>query len=306
MTKIILRRLIATVPVVFGVSTLTFLLIHFVPGDPIDVMLGETAAAADKAAMRAELGLDRPLLDQYVSFMTNLARLELGTSFFSRQPVRDEIFARVPATIELTIAAILVAVLVGIPLGVAAAIKRGQWPDRAALVFGLLGISVPNFWLAPMLILVFSIQLGWLPVSERGGIESLVLPSVSLGLALSSILMRMTRASMLEVINEDYIRTARAKGLSWFSLYFKHGLRNALMPVITILGLQFGSLLTGAVITETIFDWPGVGTLFFQSIQQRNYPLVQGCVLFISLTYVLVNLLTDLAYLWANPRLRPA
>ncbi|HEX4922763.1 MAG TPA: nickel ABC transporter permease [Bdellovibrionales bacterium] len=306
MIRIILRRLIATIPVVFGVSTLTFLLIHFVPGDPVDIMLGETASAADKAALRAALGLERPLLEQYTSFLGNLLHLDLGTSLMSRQPVLDEILARLPATIELTLAAISIAVLAGIPLGVIAAIQRGRWADRAALIFGLLGISVPNFWLAPMLILVFSIQLGWLPVSERGGIESLVLPGVSLGLALSSILMRMTRASMLEVINEDYIRTARAKGLSSFSLYFKHGLRNALMPVITILGLQFGSLLTGAVITETIFDWPGIGTLFFQSIQQRNYPLVQGCVLFISMTYVFVNLLTDLAYLWANPKLRPA
>jgi peptide/nickel transport system permease protein len=304
MIQLIVRRLIATLPVVFGVSTLTFLLIHFVPGDPADVMLGEAASAQDKSNLRHELGLDQPLADQYTHFLQGLLRFDLGRSLISRQSVAAEILERIPATIELTFAAVFVAVLIGIPLGVFAAIHRGKILDHAALFFGLLGLSIPGFWLAPMLILIFSIYLGWFPVSERGGIESLVLPSISLGLALSSILMRMTRASMLEVINEDYIRTARAKGLGSSGLYFKHGLRNALMPIITILGLQFGSLLTGAVITETIFDWPGIGTLFYQSIQQRNYPLVQGCVLFISLTYVTVNLVTDLAYLWANPKLR--
>ena len=215
-----------------------------------------------------------------------------------------EIFARVPATAELTLFAIGFALAIGIPLGILASVKQYSWVDNSVLVGGLLGMSMPGFWLGPMLILIFAIKLDWLPVSERGGIAHVILPALSLGLALSAILMRMTRASMLEVIRDDYIRTARAKGLSEFLVYSKHALRNALMPIITIVGLQFGALLTGAIITETVFDWPGIGTLFFQSIQQRNYPLVQGCVLFISTTYVVVNLLTDVAYAVANPKVR--
>jgi peptide/nickel transport system permease protein len=300
----ILRRILVTLPVLFGVSTLTFLLIHFVPGDPVDAMLGENASIEDKQILRHELGLDRPLPEQYVSFLKGLVTLNLGRSLMNRRPVSEEILERIPATIELTFTAMCIALLIGIPLGVYAAINRGKFTDHAILFFGLLGISIPGFWLAPMLILIFSITLGWLPVSERSGLDSLILPSISLGLALSAILIRMTRASMLEVIKEDYIRVAWAKGLSGVPVYFKHALKNALTPIITIIGLQFGSLLTGAVITETIFDWPGVGTLFYQSIQQRNYPLVQGCVLFISLTYVTVNFLTDLSYMWINPKLR--
>jgi len=304
MSRLIVRRLIATLPVLFAATTLTFFLVHLVPGDPVDVMLGENAPETEKQNLRQELGLDRPLFEQYTDFLSSLSRFDLGRSLLSKEPVVEAIANRVPATVELTLAAIAIALLMGIPLGVAAAISRGKWIDHAVLFTGLLGISIPSFWLAPMLIWIFSIQFGLLPVSERGGLDSLVLPSVSLGFALSSILIRMTRASMLEVIHEDYIRTARAKGLGAFSLYFKHGLRNALIPIVTVVGLQFGSLLTGAVITETIFDWPGIGSLFYQSIQQRNYPLVQGCVLFISLTYVTVNLVTDLAYLAVNPKLR--
>lgn len=304
MISYLAKRLLLTLPVMFGVSTFTFLLIHFVPGDPVDTMLGPTASDMDKSRIRHELGLDKPLDAQYALFMTNLSHFDLGQSLTTQNSVIEEILKRVPATVELTLAAMFFALLIGVPLGVFAAAKQSSFTDNAILVGGLLGMSIPGFWLGPMLILVFSIKLDLLPVSERGGIEHVILPALSLGLAFSAILMRMTRASMLDVIKEDYVRTARAKGLSNKIVLFKHALRNALMPIITIIGLQLGALLTGTVITETIFDWPGIGTLFYQAIQQRNYPLVQGCVLFISTTYVLTNLLTDFAYALANPRVR--
>lgn len=304
MIQYIFRRLLVTLPVLFGVSTLTFLLIHFVPGDPIDQMLGDRVSFEDKQNMRQELGLDKPLLEQYTNFMGGLIKFDMGRSLYSRQPVAQKIWQRIPATAELTVFSIFFALLIGLPLGVLAAIKQYSWTDNSVLILGLLGMSMPGFWLGPMLILIFSIQLDWFPVSERGGIEHVILPAISLGMALGAILMRMTRAAMLEVIKEDFVRTARSKGLPPMLVYFKHTLRNALMPIITIVGLQFGALLTGTVITETIFDWPGIGTLFFDAIQQRDYPLVQGCVLFIACTYVFVNLATDIAYAIANPKVR--
>ena len=299
-----LKRIFTTIPIVFGVVTFTFLLLHFIPGDPVDIMLGDQASLIDKQALQKELGLDKPILEQYISFLNGLIRLDLGHSLLTRRPVTNEILSTLPATIELTLATMFWTILIGIPLGMIAAIKQYSFIDNTVSVIGLLGMSIPHFWLGPMLILLFSIQLDLLPVSERGGLEHLILPSLSLGLALSAILMRMTRASLLEVIKSDYIRTAKAKGLSPFFIYFKHALRNALIPVITIIGLQFGALITGAVITETIFDWPGIGTLFYNSIQQRNYPLVQGCILFISLSYVIVNFLTDVVYTIVNPKIR--
>ena len=304
MLKYTFHRILTTLPIVFGVITLTFLLIHFVPGDPVDIMLGDQATAFDRAALNKELGLDRPLPQQYASYLIGLTQLDLGRSLQSKRPVWDEIIERMPATVELTFFAILVSVLIGIPLGVLAAIYHNSWFDHSILFGGLVGLSMPSFWLGPMLILLFSIELDWLPVSERGGIEHLILPSLSLASGLAAILMRMTRASMLEVINEDYMTVARAKGVHPAKIYFKHALSNALMPIITILGLQFGALLTGTIIIETIFDWPGIGTLLYSSIQQRNYPLVQGCVLIIALIYVTVNFLTDLAYAAANPKVR--
>ena len=304
MIQYVFRRLVSTLPVLFGVSTLTFLLIHFVPGDPIDQMLGDHVSFKDKQHIRQELGLDKPLLEQYTIFMKGLVKLDLGRSLYSRQPVAQKIWERIPATAELTVFSIFFALLIGLPLGVLAAIRQYSWTDNSVLIMGLLGMSMPGFWLGPMLILIFSIQLDWLPVSERGGIEHVILPAISLGMALGAILMRMTRAAMLEVIKEDFVRTAHSKGLHPTLIYFKHTLRNALMPIITIVGLQFGALLTGTVITETIFDWPGIGTLFFDAIQQRDYPLVQGCVLFIACTYVFVNLVTDIAYAIANPKVR--
>jgi peptide/nickel transport system permease protein len=299
-----LRRLLSALPVLLGVSALSFSLLAFVPGDPVDIMLGDQAATADKDALRRELGLDRPFTERLAGFYSGLARLDLGRSLQSRRPVSEEILERVPATIELTMGAMFLALSIGIPFGVLAAVRRNTWVEKLALGYGLVGMSTPGFWLGPMLILGFAIQLDWLPVSERGGLEHLVLPSLTLALGLSAILTQVTRASMIEVVREDYVNVARAKGLRPFKIWFKHALANAMMPIITIIGLQFGALLTGTVIVETIFDWPGVGTLLFQAIQQRNYPLVQGCVLLIATTYVVVNLITDLAYAAANPKVR--
>ncbi|MCM2280233.1 MAG: ABC transporter permease [Bdellovibrionaceae bacterium] len=300
----LLRRLVMTLPVLFGVITMTFLLIHFVPGDPVDIMLGDQASAMDKQALRQELGLDQPLAAQYGNFWSGLLRLDLGRSMQSKRPVLEEVAERLPATVELTFAAMLLASLIGLPLGVIAAVRRRGWVDRLILFWGWLAMSTPGFFLGPMLILVFAIELDLFPVSERGGLEHLILPAVTLAWSLSSVLMQTTRASMIEVAKEDYLNTARAKGASPFRVWFKHALGNALMPIITVLGLQFGALLTGTVIIETIYDWPGLGTLLFQGIQQRNYPLVQGCVLFTACIYVLVNVATDLAYAAANPKVR--
>lgn len=304
MLNYVLRRILLALPVLIGVSALSFSLLHFVPGDPVDIMLGDQASAADKTLLRKELGLDRPFTTQMAGFFTGLVQLDLGKSLGSRRPVAEEIAERIPATFELTLVAMLIALSVGIPLGVLAAVFRGTIIERGAMLFGLIGMSTPGFWLGPMLILFFAIKLDWLPVSERGGFEHAILPALTLSLGLAAILTQVTRASMLEVVREDFINVARAKGAGPTRLWFKHALANAMMPIITIIGLQFGALLTGTVIVETIFDWPGVGTLLFQSIQQRNYPLVQGCVLFIAFTYVAVNLLTDLAYAAANPKVR--
>ncbi|CAN5725033.1 ABC transporter permease [soil metagenome] len=304
MLTYVLRRVLLALPVLVGVSALSFSLLHFVPGDPVDIMLGDQASSADKVLLRKELGLDKPFTAQLSGYFTGLAHLDLGVSMQSRRPVVDEIAERVPATMELTLVAMLIALAVGIPLGVMAAVFRETIIERAAMLFGLIGMSTPGFWLGPMLILVFAIKLDWLPVSERGGLEHVILPALTLSMGLAAILTQVTRASMIEVVREDFVNVARAKGAGPIRLWFKHALSNAMMPIITIIGLQFGALLTGTVIVETIFDWPGVGTLLFQSIQQRNYPLVQGCVLFIAFTYVAVNLLTDLAYAVANPKVR--
>ncbi len=270
----------------------------------MDIMLGEQASAQDKAQLRQELGLDQPLLTQYKAFLFDLARLDIGRSLHTRQPVLDSLLERLPATAELTFAAMFIALLFGIPLGILAAVRQYSAVDHSVMVSGLLGMSIPGFFLGPLLIYVFAIQLDFFPVSERGGIEHLVLPALSLALPLGAVIMRITRASMLEVIREDYINVARSKGLGPGPLYFRHALRNALMPIVTIVGLQVGALLTGTVITETIFDWPGLGTLLLGSIQRRDYPVVQGCILLISLIYVVVNLVTDLSYALINPKVR--
>ncbi len=304
MKRYLARRLLLLAPVVWGVSTLVFLLIHFIPGDPVEVMLGETALAADKAALRVELRLDLPLPAQYAAFLGGLARLDLGRSLFSPRPVWDAIRAALPATAELAVAALAIALLVAVPLGTLAAMKRDTWLDRGAMLAALLGVSVPNFVLAPLLVLAFAIALGLLPVSGREGLQSLILPAITLGVGMAGILSRMVRSSLLEVLRQDFITAALAKGLSRRRVLLAHALRPALIPVLTLLGLQLGGLFSGAIITETIFAWPGLGRLAFQAIQSRDYPMVQGCVLVIAISYVLVNLATDLLYALADPRVR--
>ncbi len=300
----LVRRLLLLLPVVWGVSTLVFLLIHFIPGDPVEVMLGETALAADKAALRKELHLDLPLPAQYLAFLRGLAAQDLGRSLFTPRPVWQAVRAALPATVELAGAALTIALLVAVPLGTLAAVKRDTWADRGAMFLALLGVSVPTFVSAPLLVYAFAIVLGILPVSGREGLASLVLPAITLGVGMAAILSRMVRSSLLEVLRQDFITTALAKGLPRWRVVLKHALRPALIPVLTLVGLQLGGLLSGAIITETIFAWPGLGRLAFQAIQSRDYPLVQGCVLLIALTYVLVNLLTDLLYALADPRVR--
>ncbi|HWP48417.1 MAG TPA: nickel ABC transporter permease [Candidatus Limnocylindrales bacterium] len=304
MIPYIIRRLLWVIPVILGVSTLVFFFIHLIPGDPVELMLGESAEPADKAALREELGLNKPILQQYTQFLWRLAQGNLGRSLHTHKPVLQSILTRYPATLELTFAALGIAVIIAIPVGVMAATRQYSWLDNGSMFLALLGVSMPNFWLGPLFIILFSINLGWLPVSGRGGWDHLILPAITLGMAMAAILTRMTRSSVLEVIHEDYIRTARAKGLRESVVIFKHALRNALIPVITLIGLQFGTLLSGAVITETIFAWPGIGRLTIEAINKRDYPLVQGCILVIALSYVLVNLITDLIYSLVDPRIR--
>ncbi len=304
MPAYLLSRLFSALIVILGVSTLVFLLIHMVPGDPVEIMLGESARPADREALRTALGLNLPLHIQYMNFMEGLVHWDLGTSLHSKRAVSEVLAERIPATIELTLAALGIALLIALPMGVIAAVKRDTAVDYGAMGVSLLGVSIPNFWMGPVLILVFSLGLGWFPVSGRDAPGSLILPAITLGTAMAAILSRMIRSTLLEVLNEDFIRTARAKGLGSFNVVIKHGLRNALLPVITLLGLQLGALLGGAVITETVFSWPGVGQLTIDAIQRRDYPVVQASVLLISLTYVVVNILTDIAYAWADPRVR--
>jgi len=302
----LLRRLLGALGVVLGVALLTTLLIHLVPGDPVELMLGESARPGDRAALRASLGLDQPLHRQVLDQFGRLARLDLGESLYSRRPVRAVIAERLPATLELATAALGVAVALALPLGVLAARRRGGVADGAAMGLALLGLSVPAFWLGPLLILVFSVLLGWTPVSGREGLTSLILPALTLGTGMAAVLARMLRSSLLDTLAEDYVRTARAKGLGPGAVVWRHALRNAALPVVTVFGMQAGALLAGAVITETVFAWPGIGSLLVEAIQRRDFPVVQGCVLLISVSYVAVNALTDLAYAWLDPRVRVA
>jgi ABC-type dipeptide/oligopeptide/nickel transport system permease component len=304
MLSFLLRRLLLTVPVLFGVATLVFALIHLVPGDPAQAMLGEGASAQDLVELRERLGLNRPLLVQYTTFLGGLVRGDLGMSLSRNQPVTALILERIPATAELAFAAMAVAIALAIPLGIAAAVWRATAVDQVAMTIALVGISVPNFWLGPLMAILFSVELGWLPVSGRGTWQHLVLPATTLGAALAAILARMTRASLLDELKELYVLAASARGASRLRVVVRHAFRNSLIPIVTIIGLQFGSVLTGTVITETIFAWPGIGRLLIQSIGFRDYPLVQGCILLIAVTYVAMNLLTDVAYGWLDPRIR--
>ena len=293
-----------TVPVIFGVATLVFSLIHLVPGDPAQSMLGESAAPADVNELRGKLGLDRPVMVQYGDYMARAVRADLGTSFRYNTPVTKEIAARLGRIAELACAAMLVAILLAVPLGTLAAVFRGGAIDQAAMTISLLGVSLPNFWLGPLLAMVFAVGLGWLPVSGAGTWQHLVLPAVTLGAALAAVLARLTRTSVVDELQELYVVAAQARGLSRARTVVRHALRNSLVPVVTVIGLQFGAVLTGTIITETIFAWPGLGRLLIQAIGFRDYPLVQGCILFIAITYVGMNLLVDVAYGWLDPRIR--
>ncbi len=304
MLDFLFAKLFSALLVILGVVCLVFLLIHLIPGDPVDVMLGESARPADRAALRSSLGLDQPLAGQLADYLGGVLRFDLGTSLHSDQPVSRLLAGRIPATIELALAALLCALLTALPLGILAAVKRGSAWDWGAMGFSTLGVSLPNFWLGPLLILLFSLGLGWTPVSGRESMASLILPALTLGTAFAAILARMIRSSLLEVLHEDFIRTARAKGLAERQVLWRHALRNAWLPVLTLIGLQLGALLGGAVVTEVVFDWPGIGSLMIDAIQRRDYPVVQGCVLVISLAYVLVNTLTDILYGVVDPRIR--
>ncbi len=300
--KPILSRLLTMMPVVFGVLLLTFLLVHLVPGDPVEVMLGDSATSADRAALRSNLGLDKPLYQQFSSYLTQLSHADFGRSIHTQTPIVELIKTRYPATLKLAFVALIIGLLIGVPLGIYAALKAGEWQDWVVTIVSVRLSAMPAFWLGPMLMLVFAVWLGWLPVSGMESNTSIVLPALTLGFGLSAILTRMTRTSLLEVLGEDYIRTARAKGLSEPTIILRHGLRAALLPIITIVGLQMGSLLAGAVITETIFSWDGIGRLLVESIEKRDYPVTQACVLVVALSYVLVNVLTDICYQLADPR----
>jgi peptide/nickel transport system permease protein len=304
MIRHFLQRLLYTLPALWLILTMVFLMIHLVPGDPVLQMLGQDARVEDLAQLRHLLGLDQPLGVQYVRYFAGLARGDWGQSVRFAAPVRPIVLERFPATLELSLAALAVCLAIAIPAGVFSARRRGSRADRATSVLTLLGLSLPNFALGPILILVFSIEIGWLPVSGRGGISHLILPAATLGAALAAILTRMVRGSMIEELSSDYVRTARAKGISETAVLFRHAFPNALIPVITIVGLQFGSLLAGTIVTETIFSWPGIGRLAVQAISARDYPLLQGCILIISVSYVAVNLLTDLVYAIVDPRVR--
>jgi peptide/nickel transport system permease protein len=298
-----LSRLLDTLLVLLGVVSLVFLLAAVVPGDPVDVMLGEQSSAADREALRAAMGLDRPLAVRWADYLGGLLHADLGQSLLRERPVSTLIAERLPATLSLALAAFAVVLLIALPLGLLAALHPGRWPDRLAGLFALLGQVIPNFWLGPLLVLGFSVGLGWLPVSGReDGVASLVLPALTLGTSMAALSMRMLRASLLEVLEQDWMRTARAKGLSARQALWRHALPNALLPVVTLLGLQLGGLLGGAVVTEVVFAWPGIGSLLIEAIHQRDYPLIQGVVLVIAVSYVLLNALTDGLVRAVDPR----
>ncbi len=306
MLTFFMRRLLALIPVGLGVVAVVSMLIHTVPGDPADTILGPYATQEEKVQLKKDMGLDQPFVIQLGRYYSQIAQGHLGDSLIYRKPVETMIASRVQATLELACLAMIVALCVSLPLGIISALRQGKFTDYTAMGFALTGVAVPNFWLGPMLVLVFSLKLGFFPVSERGDWNSYVLPAMTLGIPLAAILSRMTRNSMLDNLKEDFVRTARAKGVGEAKVVLKHVLRNAALPLVTIVGLQFGVLLTGAIITERIFDWPGLGSLILDGINNRDYPLVQGCVLTFSATYLVVNLLTDMAYALVDPRIKTA
>ena len=301
----ILRRILAVVPVLFGVTLAVFSMLFLVPGDPVKIMLAEFVTTPDQVArMRAQLHLDEPVLQQYGRFVGNALRGDLGMSIRSRRPVATEIGENLGSTGRLALASMVVAIALGVPLGLIAALGRNSWLDVAAMGVALLGVAMPSFWLGFLLIFVFSLHLGWLPATGGGDLPHLVMPAVALGAIAAAIIARLTRSSMLEVLGQDYVRTARAKGLGGFAVVVRHALRNALIPVVTVFGLQFGNLLAGAVIVETVFSRPGLGRLIVGAILSKDFPLVQGTVLFVATAYVLINVVVDVAYAYVDPRIR--
>ncbi|MBP2026330.1 peptide/nickel transport system permease protein [Acetoanaerobium pronyense] len=305
MHKYILRRLLMLIPVILGVTFIIFTMMYFTPGDPARIMLGEAAAEADVIRLRAELGLDDPFLVQFGRYVKNaVVHQDIGRSYTTNRPVLELIMTRFPSTLKLAALGIMVAVIIGIPTGIISATKQYSLFDNVAMVVALLGVSMPNFWQGLMMILVFSVYLGWLPSSGFNTPAHMVLPALTIGTSTAAIITRMTRSSMLEVIRQDYIRTARAKGQVESKVINRHALKNALIPIITVIGLQFGYLLGGAVLTESIFAVPGVGRLMVDSIRSRDFPVVQGGVLFIAVTFSFVNLIVDILYAFVDPRIR--
>lgn len=304
MTRYIIKRLVSMIPVLFGVVTLVFFMLHFAPGDPARTILGESASEADILEKREAMGLDDPLLIQYGRFLTEIVRGDLGTSYLSNRPVAEEVLQRFPTTMLLTIFPILVMVIIGIPTGIISAIRQYSWMDKLCMMFALTGISIPTFSAGMLLTLVFSLKLKMFPASGFYGPSYWVLPSITIGFAAVALLTRMTRSSMLEVIRQDYIRTARAKGQNEMKIILRHGLKNALIPIITVIGLQTGIQLGGAMVTESLFAIPGLGNFMLEAIKGRNYPVVQGGVLFIAVTFSLLNLFIDIIYAFVDPRIK--
>lgn len=304
MVAYIINRILQIIPTLFGVLLLAFLMIHLVPGDPIEVILGDQALPADREALEQALGLNLPIGEQLTRYATRLSHFDLGNSLFTGRPVVDMIADRLPATLHLAAAAMFVALLIAFPLGIWAACRKGKWPDHLALGSSLVAFSMPNFWLGPLLIIVFSLGLGWLPVTGNDEPTSIILPAITLGSAMAAMTTRLLRSSLLEVLNADFVRTARAKGAGGMRILLHHALRNALLPVMTVVFLQVGALLTGAILTEAVFAWPGLGGLIIEALNQRDYMVVQGCVLFIAVVYTLMTLLSDIAYALVDPRVR--
>jgi ABC-type dipeptide/oligopeptide/nickel transport system permease component len=304
MIRYLSLRILLAIPALWLIVTMVFMLVHIVPGDLVQQMLGEGARAQDLQQLRHALGLDLPIPVQYEHYVAGVLHGDFGESFRFQQPVARVVLQHFPATLELALVSLLVCLAISVPAGILAAHRRGTSTDHAVGLFTLLGLSVPNFALGPVLILVFSVLLGWLPVSGRGGIGHLVLPAITLGAALAAILTRMVRTSVIEELSTDYVRTARAKGISEGAVLFRHAFRNALIPILTVVGLQLGALLAGTIVTETIFSWPGIGRLTVQAIEARDYPLLQGCFLLIAFSYVAVNFLTDVVYVFVDPRVK--
>lgn len=304
MFQFMVKRFLSMGTTLIGVVVLTFLLLHLVPGDPVEVLLGEQALPTDKEMLRESLGLNLPMHEQFMNFAWKLMHGDMGTSFYNNRDVASLIFSRLRPTVELALAAILFAFIFAFPLGIYAAIHKDKWQDKSALVFTVMAFSIPSFWLGPLLMILLSIQFDLLPVSGREGVLSVIMPAITLGFAMSGMTARLIRSSLLEAMGSDYIRTALAKGVSYHRVIYKHALRNALLPIVTLVFLQFAALLTGAILTETIFSWPGLGSLIVESLQSRDYAVVQGCVLFIAFVYMLMTFMSDVFYGLIDPRVR--